>query len=154
MAKIVNSDHQVIFKRDSAKVRDSKKNLKLSIGRLGDLFCIEGKSESCALAEPVDFNEWHRRLGHLNMDDLSAMIRNKDVKGLYCRFTKQWKAQKRPSVHHRRLTVLKCLFSLKRRPRGSSTPEAYPGYLLVILKLQKLKKFGFQTRERSGYPGT
>lgn len=85
VAKIVDKDHEVIFKRNQAIVRDLQGNVKMLAERQGNLFYVqECQQEACnVVSNKCNRVElWHRRFGHLNFRDLHTMKKNLDVMGM------------------------------------------------------------------------
>lgn len=85
IAKIVDKDHEVLFTKKHAYVRDANKVVKMVADREGDLFYLKEGYNSTAAASNFQTNtaeEWHRRLGHLNWNDMLFMLRNEMASGL------------------------------------------------------------------------
>ena len=83
IAKIVDCDHEVTFKKKCAVVTDEQGKVKLVADRIGDLFYIrEQEQQAHAVSEAKsiksEIETWHTRLGHLNARDLSKLIKNAD----------------------------------------------------------------------------
>ena len=85
IAKIVDKNHEVLFTKDRAVVKDKNGDTKLTATRIGDLFYLRGKSELCAAVETKNHSDeaasWHARLGHLNSRDMQLMSRSNCVTG-------------------------------------------------------------------------
>lgn len=87
IAKIVDNDYDVTFKRHGAIITDLQGEIQASAVRAGDLFYLNDNEKSCqSMAatnkNKVDMIEWHARLGHLNAKDLTTMMKSNCVVGL------------------------------------------------------------------------
>ncbi|KMQ88628.1 retrovirus-related pol polyprotein from transposon tnt 1-94 [Lasius niger] len=84
VAKIVDKNHEVVFKKNHAIIRDLQGNVKMFAERQGNLFYIqEHQQEAYATVNKKNKVElWHGRFGHLNFRDLHTMKKNLDVIGM------------------------------------------------------------------------
>ena len=91
VARIVDQNHQVTFKKDCAIIYDLSGQVKFTAQRIGDLFYVrEEEHRACAVSQPKDTPEiWHARLGHLNYGDMFHMLHNGDVIGPNLKRTSQ-----------------------------------------------------------------
>lgn len=65
IAKIVDRDHEVLFTKRHAYVKDAKGTVKMIADREGDLFYLNDGHDSASIASSVSTNvaeDWHRRL--------------------------------------------------------------------------------------------
>jgi len=86
VSKIVDKDHTVIFKKDTAIIKDPHGRISFIADRKEDLFLLrEGCKQACAAtgAEKKDAETWHEKLDHLNYNDLNVMMKNRKVSGMY-----------------------------------------------------------------------
>ena len=92
VAKMTDRDCEVLFTKRHATVTGSDGNIKAIADRTGDLYYVrEIKQESCEKASETlrdteksskNLKVWHRRLGHLNVQDLRKADQNKAVLGV------------------------------------------------------------------------
>lgn len=83
VSKIVDTDHEVTFRRNQALVKDQQGTVKLKAVRDGDLFYLKPTdNHALATTECSEIDTWHRRLGHLNERDLITMMKNEMAIGL------------------------------------------------------------------------
>lgn len=92
VAKITDKGFSVQFNKNRAIVTGSDKNVKLVADRVGDLYYVrEFKTAECrnisnmthkAQKQLETLKTWHRRLGHINVQDLCTADRNKAVLGV------------------------------------------------------------------------
>lgn len=83
--KIVDKDHEVIFKKNNAIVQDLKENIKMFAERRGDLFYVRENNQEVNIAIDTKRDKvelWHGRFGHLNFRDLYTMKKNLNVTGM------------------------------------------------------------------------
>jgi len=88
VSKIINRNHEVIFKKDRAIIQDRQGKTKMITDRIGYLYYIrEADVSPNTISETLtqDFNLWHQRLGHVNKRCLSEMIKRQIVKGISIR---------------------------------------------------------------------
>ena len=84
VANMVDKNYNVTFPREHAFIKDANGNIRLKADRVGDLFYLrEGQSVASAASHTSsdNFNEWHRRLGHLNWKDMQLMRKNESALG-------------------------------------------------------------------------
>lgn len=87
VAKIVDNGHDITFNRNCAVIKNSAGETKVIGDRIGDLFFLRGtNAKACAATEikPADsqMQKWHVRLGHLNANDLTRMLKINEVSGI------------------------------------------------------------------------
>jgi len=86
VSKIVDKDHTVTFKKDTAIVNDPQGRISFIADRKGDLFLLrEGCEQACVAtgAKKEDVETWHEKLGHLNYNDLNVMTKDHKVSGMH-----------------------------------------------------------------------
>ena len=83
VAKIVDANNEV-FTKQFACIKDNHGSTKFVADRKGDLFFVRESDNTAYECKQVTSSaaEWHRRLGHLNMRDMKAMLKNPVVNGL------------------------------------------------------------------------
>lgn len=77
VAKIADSGHAVVFRRDSAMVTDEDGNVRMEAHRRGNLYYLQEETDRVGAASAPrrsDLWMWHERLGHLNSRDLVKVI--------------------------------------------------------------------------------
>lgn len=91
VSKITNKGYKVIFDEKSVKVIDNDGKIQLVAPRVNGLYYIRESEQDCNSATtiasekvpPMSQTEiWHRRMGHLNLKDLSSSNRNGTVHGM------------------------------------------------------------------------
>ncbi|KAG7196524.1 hypothetical protein KM043_018550 [Ampulex compressa] len=85
VAKIVDKEHQVLFAKNHAYVRDASEKVKMVADRVGDLFYLresQDRAYAAARSTPHSAKEWHQRLGHLNWKDMLSMLQGRLVSGM------------------------------------------------------------------------
>lgn len=85
VAKIVDKNHTVLFTAKSAVIRDLDGKVKMVAERQGNLFFVrQADNQACATSHeaPDRVTDWHRRLGHLNWQDMQQMAKDGSVTGL------------------------------------------------------------------------
>lgn len=75
VAKLVDKDNFVIFWKRGVVVRDRAGRTQLEGNRNGDLFYLNAQPREANTAEgtPKPIDKWHRRLGHLNANDIKLL---------------------------------------------------------------------------------
>ena len=78
VTKIVDRENEVTFRKDGAIVTDSHGRVKLIADREGDLFYLRKTHQACIATKDnrSSAHVWHERLGHLNCEDTSSMLKN------------------------------------------------------------------------------
>ncbi|XP_017769320.1 PREDICTED: uncharacterized mitochondrial protein AtMg00300-like, partial [Nicrophorus vespilloides] len=83
VAKLVDKDHTVTFHRQGAVIKDEQGNVKLQIKRKGDLFYLDQNAQQAksAIQTKSQAENWHRRLGHVNFQDVKFLVNERYIKG-------------------------------------------------------------------------
>lgn len=80
VSKIVDRNFEVLFRKESAVVLDSRGEVKMRADRVGDLFFArESRSASCAAStvpksKAITLELLHRRMGHTNVRDIRDAV--------------------------------------------------------------------------------
>lgn len=86
VAKIVNNDCEVTFNNKCAIIKDNNSKILFTADRIGDLFFLRGNGKaSFAVSESKSYKSgaeiWHARLGHLNFNYMTRMLKDQCVDG-------------------------------------------------------------------------
>lgn len=92
VAKITDNNCEVVFKKNCATIVGQDGSIKLLAKRVGDLYLVreEGRQSRCLASRDAKYSTnspsalevWHRRLGHLNVKDLTMGGRTGAMRGL------------------------------------------------------------------------
>ncbi|KMQ88472.1 retrovirus-related gag-pol polyprotein [Lasius niger] len=89
VSKITDRGYKVIFDDKSAKVVDRNGATKLEASCVNGLYYVQDVKQECKSAAVIDrrstrasVEDWHRRMGHLNLKDLSTSYRDRTVLGM------------------------------------------------------------------------
>lgn len=90
VVKITDRNLDVTFRKDHAVVIDREENVKLRADRIGNLYYLS-KDERAGCKKvsdnvpnaPKSLENWHRRLGHLNVQKLINTERSKAILGMH-----------------------------------------------------------------------
>lgn len=89
VSKITDRGFKVIFDEKSARVIDRQGATELEASRIDRLYYMQENKRECQSAAVVDgkssrapVEDWHRRMGHLNLKDLSTSYHNRTVLGM------------------------------------------------------------------------
>ena len=92
VSKVTDRGYRVIFSDTRAEIVDKDGNAKLVANRVNDLYCLEGSGEAASCLEATvqrsskesrnTLEDWHIRLGHLNLTYLRDAARKGSMRGL------------------------------------------------------------------------
>jgi len=88
VSKIVDRNFEVLFRKESAVVLDSRGEVKMRADRVGDLFFArESRLASCAAStvpksEAITLELLHRRMGHTNVRDIRDAVHKGIMSGI------------------------------------------------------------------------
>lgn len=88
VSKITDQGLEIHFRKSNAIIMDSEGNVRLCAKRIGDLYFLNDERESSNTAaiasskHALDLETWHRRLGHVNVRDISIAKRDGKITGI------------------------------------------------------------------------
>ncbi|CAH2019504.1 unnamed protein product, partial [Acanthoscelides obtectus] len=87
VAKITDKGFEVLFKKENALIYDSNGDIKVVADRSGDLYYAregeaQNKSAFISTMNSKNVKLWHRRLGHLNFQDLNSSLKKGRLGGI------------------------------------------------------------------------
>ena len=84
VAKMTEKGNKVIFEKNAAIVVGDDGRIQLKPDRIGDLYYIREEKEDvrhvdCEQSDAAKVKLWHERLGHLNVKDLTRLIKEEKI---------------------------------------------------------------------------